>query len=365
MASAGSKIPPLPVVKALGLFRDGLAALHRRLAPGHIALLEMQMTGYLTQAIHAAAELGIADALVDGPKQPGELARVLDVDEDGLRRLMRLLLSFDIFAQRRNGSYALNGISQALRSDSAVTLRDLFLFFGSEYHRNHWTHLADAVRTGESVGAVLDGQPFFEYAAAHRDIGDMFDRAMTSVSTLGTEPLLAAYDFGRFGTLVDIGAGRGSLLTEIVRRTAGTRGIIFDLPEVVTDLPAEIVELGLADRLSVETGSFFEAVPKGGDAYLLKHIIHDWSDAEAERILRTVRTAMEPDACVLLIELVLPEHQRPHAGKFIDLEMLVNATGRERTAADFRNLLARSGFTLTGITETVSPDCVLEARPTR
>lgn len=365
MASGSTKLPPLPLLRAVGLFRDGLAALHRRLVPGHIALLELQMTGFLTQAIHAAAELGIADALSDGPKQPGELARAIGVNEDGLRRLMRLLLSFNVFRQRRDGSYALNGISEALRSDSPVTLRDLFLFFGSEYHRNHWTHLADAVRTGTSVGPELDGASFFDYTAEHRDIGDLFDRAMTSISTLSTEPLFAAYDFGRFDTLVDLGAGHGSLLTEILRRHESARGIIFDLPEVVEHLPAALAEQGLADRLTVATGSFFESVPTGGDAYILKHIVHDWSDPEAERLLRTVRAAMDPDATLLVIDIVLPKHRRPHAGKFIDLEMLVNATGRERTASDFRDLLSRSGFTLQRIVGTAAPDSILEARPTR
>ncbi|WP_067710766.1 methyltransferase [Nocardia yamanashiensis] len=363
MGAASSKVPPLPLVRIVGRFRDALAALHRRLAPGHIALLELHMTGYLSTAIGAAAELGVADALAAGPRQPAELAQAVGADEDALRRMMRLLVSFDIFEQRRDGAYQLNGIAQALRSDAPVSLRDLFLFFGSDYHRNHWTHLVDAVRTGRAVGPELDGKPFFEYTAEHREIGDLFDRAMTSVSTLATEPLLAAYDFGRFGTLVDLGAGHGSLLMEILRRTEAARGIIFDLPDVVGGVPEEIAAAGLSDRLTVETGSFFEAVPKGGDAYLLKHIIHDWSDDEAERILRTVHAAMEPDASLLLIDIVLPDHQRPHAGKFIDLEMLINATGRERTAEDFRKLLERSGFDLHRIVSTVSPDSVLEARP--
>ncbi|MEV6771718.1 methyltransferase [Nocardia sp. NPDC051030] len=364
MASA-SKVPPLPLLRGLELFRNGLAKLHRRTVPGHIALLELHMTGYLSQAIGAAAELGIADALAERPRQPQDLAKALGVDEDALRRLMRLLLSFDIFTQRGDGSYALNGLSKSLRSDAPVTLRDLFRFFGSEYHRNHWTHLPEAVRTGQPVGPMLDGKSFFEYTAEHRDIGELFDRAMTSVSTLAVEPLLAAYDFGRFGTLVDLGAGHGSLLIDILQRSQATRGIIFDLPEVVEELPAQLASLGLADRLTVETGSFFESVPKGGDAYILKHIIHDWSDAEAERILRTTRAAMEPDATLLIIDIVLPKHRRPHAGKFIDIEMLVNNTGRERTQVDLGNLLARGGFTLTKVTQTAAPDCVVEARPMR
>ncbi|NNH74284.1 hydroxyneurosporene methyltransferase [Nocardia uniformis] len=363
MASGSTKLPPLPLLRALGLFRDGLAALHRRLIPGHIALLEMQMTGFLAQAINAAAQLGIADALADGPKKPAELARVLDVDEDGLRRLMRLLLSFDVFAERRDGSYALNGISRALSSDAPITLRDMLLFFGSDYHRNHWTHLADAVRTGSAVGPALEGATFFEYAATHREFGDLFDRAMSSIGTLSIDPLLAAYDFGRYRTLVDLGAGQGNLLTAILRRTQSTRGVIFDLPEVVAPLPAELARLGLADRCTVETGSFFESVPKGGDGYILKHIVHDWTDAEAERLLRTVHAAMDPSSTLLIIEMVLPEHHRPHASKFIDLEMLVNAGGRERSESDYRNLLARSGFTLHRTISTAAPDCILEAHP--
>ncbi|MFI1913586.1 methyltransferase [Nocardia sp. NPDC020380] len=363
MASAAPKVPPLPLVRAVGRFRDGLAALHRRLVPGHIALLELHMMGFLSQSISAAAQLGIADALARGPRQPGELARELGVDEDALRRLLRLLVSFGIFEQRRDGGYQLNRMSQALRGEGAVSLRDLFLFFGSEYHRTHWGHLADAVRTGKSVGPALDGMDFFEYAATNREIGELFDRAMTAVSGLSVDTLLAAYDFGQFGTIVDIGAGQGSLLTDLLRRTPSTRGVVFDLPEVVAELAMQLPDLGLADRLTIETGSFFETAPKGGDAYLLKHIIHDWSDADAERILRTVREAMDPAARLLLIDIVLPEHGRPHVGKFTDLEMLVNATGRERDAHSFGTLLSRSGFTLSRIIPTAGPDSILEAHP--
>ncbi|WP_067544284.1 methyltransferase [Nocardia crassostreae] len=365
MASASSRVPPLPVLRALGLFRDELAALHRRLVPGPVALLELQMTGFLSQAIYAAAELGIADALDGGAKRPEELARAVGADEDALRRLMRLLISFDIFKQRRDGAYALTPIARGLRGDADVSLRDLIRFFGSEYHRDRWTHLVDSVRTGRPVNEVRGDQSFFEYAAAHRDLGELFDRGMTSVSTLSVEPLLAAYDFGGFGTLVDVGGGQGSLLVDILRRGTSGHGIVFDLPEVVRDLPGRFAELGLEERISVESGSFFEAVPKGGGAYILKHILHDWSEAEAESILRTVRTAMEPDAALLVIEVVLPEHGRPHAGKFIDLEMLVRATGRERTLAKYRKLLEHTGFQLERAVGTAAPDTILVARPAR
>ncbi|MFE3190469.1 methyltransferase [Nocardia sp. NPDC059240] len=364
MASAAPKAPPLPLLRALAWFRDGLAALHRRMVPGHIALLELSTIGYLTQATCAAAELGIADALADGPRQPADLARAVGADADALRRLMRLLVSGGVFAQRRDGSYQLTAISQSLRGDAAVSLRDLFLLLGNDLHRRTWTHLTDSVRHGRSQWPELAGMGFFEYAEQHPEVGEVFDRAMTSVSSLASEPLQAAYDFGHFASIVDIGGGRGSLLVDILERHPSLRGTVFDLPRVVESLPEQLLGPGLTGRLTFESGSFFDSVPKGSDAYLLKHIVHDWGDEDAERILRTVRTAMEAEARLLIIEIVMPEHHRPHPGKVIDLEMLVNTQGgRERTQTEFGNLLSRSGFVLTRVVHTAAPDCVIEAHP--
>ncbi|WP_433671722.1 methyltransferase [Nocardia sp. CA-136227] len=365
MASAPSKIPPLPLLRAVTWLRDSLAVLHRRLAPGHIALLELGTAGYVSQAICAAAELGIAAALADGPKPVADLARTLNVDEDALGRMLRLLVSAGVFDQRRDGSYQLTGVSQALRTDTDVTLRDLFVFFGSELHRKHWTHLATSVRTGGSLWTELEGMEFFEFTEQHPEAGEVFDRAMTSISSLATEPLQTAFDFGRFGSIVDVGGGRGSLLVDILQRHPSMRGTVFDLPRVAEGLEKQLLGPGLTGRLTVEPGSFFDVVPKGADAYLLKHIVHDWNDSDAERILRTVRTAMESEARLLIIEMVMPEHHRPHPGKVIDLEMLIQTRGgRERTQNEFGNLLSRSGFVLTGVTTTAAPDCVIEARPT-
>ncbi|MGO4616380.1 methyltransferase [Nocardia sp. 2YAB30] len=363
MASDPPKNPPRPLVRAVESVRTGLAVAFRKLVPGHIALMELIAAGWITQAIHAAAALGIADRLAAGPQSSAELAAAVGADEDALRRLLRLLISHGIFSQRRDGRYALTPMARALRRDADVSLRDAVLFFGSPGHRNHWSHLVDAVRTGKPVGEELDGMPFFDYVQSDRELGELFDRAMTSISTLAMEPLFAAYDFGRYETIVDVGGGEGTLLTEILRRAPRSRGILFDLPEVVESAPARLAELGLADRCSVESGSFFDTVPKGGDAYILKHIVHDWAEPEAGRILSAVRAAMTPDTRLLIIELVIPEHTGPHPSKYIDLEMLVNAGGRERTEAEYREFLARHGFTLTRLVPTLSPDNVLEARP--
>ncbi|MEV0294038.1 methyltransferase [Nocardia sp. NPDC050710] len=357
------KLPPMPVVRAVESVRSALAGLHRRLVPGHIALMEMITAGWLTQAIHAAALLGIADALADGPRGGTELARTVGANEDALHRLLRLLISHGIFKRRSDGRYDLTPMARALRSDSDVSLRDAVLFFGSEIHRAHWTHLADAVRTGEAVGSTVNGVPFFEYLRTDRELGELFDRAMTSIGTLTMGPLLASYDFGRYRTLVDVGGGEGLLLGAILRDAPHARGILFDLPEVVADAPARLAELGVADRCRIESGSFFETVPAGGDAYLLKHIVHDWDEERIATILGVLRAAMTPDARLLLVELVLPEDNRPNPGKYIDLEMLINTGGRERTESEYRDLLARCGFTLIRRIPTVSPDNILEARP--
>ncbi|WP_280492696.1 methyltransferase [Nocardia asiatica] len=363
MASDRPRIPPLPLVRTVESVRAALAVAFRKLVPGHVALMELIAAGWITQAIHAAAALGVADELAAGPRSGAELAAAVGADEDALRRLLRLLISHGIFTQRRDGRYALTPMARALRRDADVSLRDAVLFFGSPGHRNHWSHLVEAVRTGEPVGEKLDGMPFFEYVESDREFGELFDRAMTSIGTLAMEPLFAAYDFGRYQTLVDVGGGEGTLLTEILRRAPRSRGILFDLPEVVAAAPARLAELGLAERCAVRSGSFFDSVPEGGDAYILKHILHDWAEPDAARILRTLRAAMSPDARLLIIELVVPEHTAPHPSKFIDLEMLVNAGGRERTEAEYREFLARYGFTLTRCLPTASPDNVLEARP--
>ncbi|WP_040840565.1 methyltransferase [Nocardia brevicatena] len=365
MLSDRRNAPPRAVVRAVERLRDMLAGVHRRLVPGRLALMEMVAAGWLTQAIHAAAVLDIAGALAGGPRDGTELARAVGADEDALRRLLRLLIGHGIFARRRDGRYALTPMAQALRADAPVSLRDAVLFYGSAAHRDHWTHLVDAVRTGAPTVDTVRGEAFFDHMRTDRELGEMFDRAMASIDGLGQNPVLAAHDFTRYHTIIDIGGGRGALLCEILRRAPGCTGVLFDLPEVVVDAPARLAEAGVADRCAVVAGSFFDTVPGGADAYLLKHIVHDWPAEQAVQILRTLRGSMPPNARLLLIELVLPERDRPHPGNYIDLEMLVNTGGRERTETEYRALLADAGFTLLSCTPTLSPENILEAVPTR
>lgn len=356
------KLPPARVVRLIDAARHHLAGLHRRMVPPPVAMMEMVSNAWASQAIVAAAELGIADALAGGPLTAQELATAVDADADALARLLRALISRGVFRQRRDGRYDLTPLGATLRRDAEVPLTGWARWLGSPQHREHWSHLTDAIRTGRSVIPALRGKPAFEYLAAEPELGEIFNQAMTGGSALSIGPVIAAYDFSAFATIVDVGGGHGRLLAEILAVTPTARGVLFDQPQVVAGAPAVLTERGVADRTEVAEGSFFESVPAGGDAYVLKSVIHDWPDDDAVRILRNVRDAAEVGSHLLLIEFVIPEHHREFVGNWLDLEMLLALDARERTAAEFERLFDRAGYRLRRVVATASPFSVLEAQ---
>jgi C-methyltransferase len=234
-------------------------------------------------------------------------------------------------------------------------------FVGSPQHREHWSHLTDAIRTGRAVIPALRGKPAFEYLHEEPELAEIFNDAMTSSSELAIASVTAGYDFSPYPTIVDVGGGHGRMLAAILDVTPRSRGILFDLPHVVAGAPAVLEEHRVAERVRIVEGSFFDAVPAGGDAYILKNVIHDWPDDDAVRILGNVRKAAAPGKNVLLVELVIPQHNRDFLGKWLDLEMLVGAGARERSAAEYGQLLSSAGFRMTRVVETASPFSVVEA----
>nr|WP_240163297.1 acetylserotonin O-methyltransferase [Mycolicibacterium sphagni] len=323
--------------------------------------MELLMGAWAAQTITAAAELGIADALADGPASAAELARRVNADADSLQRMLRALIGIGVFRQRRNGDYELTALANTLRTDSAVSLAGMARWIGSPQHREHWSHLTDAVRTGTAVVPQLRGKPTFEYLAGEPDLAEVFNQAMTGVSEFAVAPVIAAYDFSRFSTIADIGGGHGRLLAAILGSAPQSRGVLFDLPQVVAKAPALLRKHGVQNRVQIVGGSFFDSAPTGADAYVLKNVIHDWPDEDAVRILRTVRAAARPGARILLIEFVIPDHDRNFHGKWVDLEMLVVAGARERTAAEYDRLLKRADFRLDRVVDTVGPISIIEA----
>lgn len=357
-----AQVPPAKVVRALDIVRHYLARLHRRMVPPPVAMMEMVADMWAAQAVTTAADLGIADALAHGPLSADELAAAVDADAEALRRLLRALISRGIFRQRRDGRYALTPLADTLRRDAPISTAGWAQWLGSPQHREHWSHLTDAIRTGRPVIPELRGKTAFDYLASEPELGEIFNAAMTSGSAISVPSIVAAYDFSPFATIVDIGGGHGRLLSAILTATPGARGILFDQPQVVAGAPAVLAEHRVQDRIRITEGSFFESVPTGGDAYVLKSVIHDWPDDDAVRILRNVRTAAATDTYVLLVEFVLPKHHREYLGNWLDLEMLLALDAHERTAAQFEELLRRADFHMTRLIETASPFNIIEAR---
>jgi DNA-binding transcriptional ArsR family regulator len=354
-------LPPVQFARAIDFVRHHVGHLHQRMVPPSDAMMEMVINAWSAQAITAAADLGIADELAKGPLAVDELASAVNADADAIGRLLRALTSRGIFRLRRDGRYELTPLGDSLRSDAEVSLRGFARFLGAPQHREHWSHLTDAIRTGRPAVPELRGKPMFEYLADEPEFSEIFNAAMTSMSEVAAAAVTAGYDFSRHDTIVDVGGGHGRLLAAILEATPVARGVLYDLPHVVEGATAGLSERKLQDRVKVVPGSFFDAVPEGGDAYVLKNVIHDWPDDEAVQILENVRKAAVAGKQLLLVEFVLPRHDRECMGKWADLEMLLVVGSRERTAAQYGRLLSRAGFRLTRVVETTSPFSVIEA----
>jgi hypothetical protein len=224
-----------------------------------------------------------------------------------------------------------------------------------------WKAFDHGLFTGDPGFEKGHGQSLFEYLEQNPGMATFFSETM--VGFHGREPpaVAEAYDFSGFGSLVDVGGATGNMLGHVLKRHPGVNGVLYDLPHVVADAPALLASHGVADRVEILSGSFFETVPKGHDAYLMSHIIHDWDDGENATILGNVREAMKPDGKLLLVETVLPEGDEPHMGKMLDMMMMLVPGGEERTAAEYAELLEPNGFRMTLVVPTGSAVSVVEA----
>jgi hypothetical protein len=313
------------------------------------ATLRRLVNGYqVTQALHVAATLDIADLLADGPRSSDDLAAATETHAPSLYRLLRALAAVGVLREDGERGFELTPVGNALKSDA---LQGWAAFVGRPYHWQAWTALLHSIRTGEDAFTHVHGSDPWSYRADRPEEGAIFDRAMTSLTAQTTRAVLDAYDFGRFGTVVDVGGGRGALLAGLLGRYPKLRAVLFDQPHVV-----EGVDLG--ERGEIVAGSFFDAVSAGGDAYVLKSIIHDWEDADAATILRNCR---HDDAVVLVIERIVPAPNEGADTKFSDLNMMVATGGRERTLEEFESLFEAAGLGLVAATPTASGFHVIEA----
>lgn len=324
--------------------------------------LRRMVNGYqVTQAIHVAASLGIADMLADGPRTSDELAVATDAHPDTLYRLLRALASVGVFREEAGRRFALTELGVCLRSDVPGSIAGWAAHIGGHQMWQAWDALIHSVRTGENAFHHVHGTDIWSARARIPTDSAAFDRAMASLSRQVIDAVLAAYNFGCFATVIDVGGGNGAFLAAILAHHPASRGVLFDQPHVTSGAHPLLTGAGVADRCAVVSGSFFEAVPVGGDAYVLKWILHDWEDEECLGILRSCRRAMAADARLLVVEQELcPPNEGPDA-KFMDLTMLVGPGGRERTSDEYAALFEATGFRFVRFVPTKTGTGVFEA----
>lgn len=313
----------------------------------------------ISQAIYVAAELGIADLLIEGPRTAEDLAEQTRTHSEALYRLLRALASVGIFAEDTHRLFSLTPLAENLRSDLSDSQRSFAMMAGAELYQA-WGDLLYSIQTEKPAFTKRFGMPMFQYLAVNPERGKLFDAAMTGLHSGETAPMIDAYDFSQFQTVVDIGGGNGLVLAAVLNRHAALHGVLFDMPDVVERARLNIVSAGLSDRCQVVGGDFFASVPAGGDAYVMRHILHDWDDDEAVAILRNCRKAMLPGGKVVVVESVIPPGNEPSLGKWLDLSMLVSHSGRERTKEQYRRLFAEAGLTLHRIISTTVETSMIE-----
>lgn len=328
--------------------------------PPTIAMLQLISGFWISRAIYIAAKLGIADYLKDGHQTADELATATGTHAPSLYRVMRALASVGVFTEDEGGGFALTPLSETLRSDAPGSLRAFATTELGEVHYPAWGDLLHSVKTGEIAFDHHFGVPVWEYFAQHPENAKTFADSMTGMTLAINAAVLSGYDFSGIEQIVDVGGGHGSLIAAILKANPQMRGVLFDAPPVIEGARPRLEAEGLSARCQAVAGDFFESVPEGGDAYILKWIIHDWDEERATRILRNCHRAMKEHGKLLLVEAVVPTGSEPHFSKFIDLNMLVMTGGRERTEDEYRKLFESSGFRLTRIVPTDSPMSVIE-----
>ncbi len=334
--------------------------------PPVVTLYQLSIGHYVSRALHLAAKLRLADLLAKGPCEAEELAGQTDTDPAALRRVLRLLASAGVFAETARGGFELTPLGAVLRSDVPGSARALVLLFAGIGIQDSWKELEYCVRTGNP--AFRKHSPEGD-AFAHLDEEQarIFDEAMATFAPQTSAAIAAAYDFSAFGTVMDVGGGNGALLIGILGAFPRLRGIVFDRPEVAERARRKIAEAGLEARCQVEAGDFFQSLPAGADACLIKHVIHDWNDEQSVAILRNCRRGIGPKGRVLIAEGVYPPRidTSPEScgAAANDVNMLVATGGRQRSEAEFRALYAAAGLELARIIPTQTGVCVIEGVP--
>jgi hypothetical protein len=339
----------------------GGAATEVQAVPPHVQLIQMATSCWISQLISTAANLSIADHLAGGPKSALEIAGAVRCNPRAIHRFMRALANFGILTRAGEQKFALTPLGEALKSDAPGAARSTVLMTAGPLVWKCFEQLQYSVATGKTAMEKVFGMPLFDYLAQHRELAAQFSETMVGIHSGEPAAVAASYDFSTL-EVVDVGGGTGNMLAHILTRYPQCRGVLFDCPHVVAEAPAFLRAKGLENRVRIEPGDFFSRVPPGGDVYLLSHIIHDWNEEQCLAILDHCRKAMNVGAKLLIVEFVLPEGDEPHVGKLLDMTMLVVTGGEERTASEYKVLLARAGLKMTRVVPTGSDASIIETQ---
>ncbi len=327
----------------------------RKLPPPAV-MLNLTIGHWVSRLIHVAATLRLADLLKAGPRTVDELATAAGVQPMALYRVLRALASVGVFAETTGRRFKLTPIAATLQTGVPASMHGWALMINEKYHWDAWEELLYGVKTGELPFLKAHGVQPFEYLEKHPEDREVFGESMTSLSRTENPTIAAAYQFSGVRTLVDVGGGHGSLLAEILKANPKLKGVLFDQPSVIARAQKDqhVTAKGIAERCTLESGSFFEAVPKGGDAYIMKYILHDWNDEQCVKILANCGAVMNEKGRVLVVDNVIHPGNDPSWGKLIDIQMLIIG-GRERTKKEFAAMFAQAGLKLTRVVPTKCP----------
>jgi len=325
-----------------------------------MAVLDVLSGFWSARAVYIAAKLGLADLVQDGPKSAGQLAVLTGTHAPSLYRVLRALAGIGWFEEDASGRFGPTSLTSGLQTGVPGSLRHLAMTELGEEHYPAWGDLLFSVKTGELAFNRVFGMANWEFWAGHPENAQIFNQAMSEVTAVLEPAVLEALDFSPFDKIVDVGGGRGTLMASILRAYPNARGVVLDLPHVIELGRQHIDHQGLSARCELVPRDFFEGVPQGGDAYILKWVIHDWDDAHSIAILKNCHRAMSPNGKLFVVEAVIPPGNEPFFHKFMDLNMLVMTGGRERTEAEYRTLFEAAGFELNRIISSPTEISVLE-----
>ena len=358
-----TRLPPVSVARVATGVRTALQVLTRRMVPAEVGVLELTSGFMATHAAYAAARLGLPDALAGGPRTAKEVALEIGTNPDATYRLLRACAMHGLFGEDDHGHFTLTRLGTTLLSDSPDSMRPVVLMIGDPRYQHVWGRLSESVTTGTPGAEDVHGVTMWEALDRDPEFAAIFNDAMTRLAALDWPTVAVAYDFTRFGTIVDVGGGHGQLLANMLVAAPAAHGVLLEQESLLPGAEERLREAGVLSRCRLEAGSFFDTAPDDGDLYVLRRVTHDFDDAAAAALLANLRRHMPRSATLLLMESVVPPGDEPHFAKSLDLDMLLFAGGRERTETEYAALLGRAGFRMTRVVPTISTISLVEARP--